>query len=281
MLAAGRVDTNLMDREVKACSVDLISDKGGSSWGRGMKQPRIVPSIITALRVMSTTLRACAACLFHSRRLKDPTFTMRYAREGWGPRLFKISKADLNVSGGESVDYAKPHIYVMNHESYMDIPAAFMALPCNIGFIAKKELESVPFFGRTMREAGMIFVDRRNPEKAIASLKKGGALIRSGVNIFAFPEGTRTKDGVIKPFKKGVFMLALEAGVPIVPMAIAGAREVLPYGSFDPTAGTIKVRIGHPIETSSYSVETREALVEAVRNQVLALRKELDDGVES
>ena len=76
-------------------------------------------------------------------------------------------------------------------------------------------------------------------------------------------------------------MLALEAGVPIVPMAISGAREVLPFGSFDPSGGTIMVRIGQPIETSNYSIETREALVEAVRNQALALREELDDSIES
>ena len=234
-----------MDREVKACSVDLVVIREGPLGGGHETTTNRTEHHHRTSGHVNHVEGMCGMSFSQSSTQRSDLYD-EIRREGWGPRLFKISKADLNVFGGESVDYAKPHIYVMNHESYMDIPAAFMALPCNIGFIAKKELESVPFFGRTMREAGMIFVDRRNPEKAIASLKKGGALIRSGVNIFAFPEGTRTKDGAIKPFKKGVFMLALEAGVPIVPMAIAGAREVLPYGSFDPTSGTIKVRIDTP-----------------------------------
>ena len=126
-----------------------------------------------------------------------------------------------------------------------------------------------------MRESGMIFVDRSNPQKAIASLKAGGALIRSGVNIFAFPEGTRTKTGHIRSFKKGVFMLALEAGVPIVPMAIHGARDVLPYGSFDPDPGVIQVRIGDPIPLDGYSTENKDDLIALVRSQVIALNLEL------
>ena len=206
-----------------------------------------------------------------SRIRKDKQYTLRHSRVIWGPSIFGIAGSKLEVSGGDTIDFSKPHIYVMNHESYMDIPAAFMALPCNIGFIAKKELERIPLFGRTMRESGMIFVDRSNPQKAIASLKAGGALIRSGVNIFAFPEGTRTKTGYIRAFKKGVFMLALEAGVPIVPMAIHGARQVLPYGSFDPNPGVIKVRIGEAISVQGYDKDNKDELIAKVRDAVIKL----------
>lgn len=239
-----------------------------------MRKPRLIPSIWTACLVALSTFRTCAQCIIMTRVRRDPKYTLRHARTIWGPSIFNIAGSKLEVSGLEHVDFSNPHIFVMNHESYMDIPAAFMALPCNIGFIAKKELESVPMFGRTMRESGMIFVDRSNPEKAIASLKAGGALIRSGVNIFAFPEGTRTKSGMIRPFKKGVFMLALEAGVPIVPMGIHGAREVLPHGSFDPDPGLIKVRIGKPINVSSYDKENKDELIKRVRDSVIALNIE-------
>ena len=240
-----------------------------------MRKPRLIPSIWTAIKVMLTTFRTCSQCILMSRLKKDPKYTLRHSRTIWGPNIFGVAKSTIKVSGGENVDFEKPHIYVMNHQSYMDIPAAFMSLPCNIGFVAKKELERIPLFGRTMRESGMIFVDRSNPQKAIASLKAGGALIRSGVNIFAFPEGTRTKTGHIRSFKKGVFMLALEAGVPIVPMAIHGARDVLPYGSFDPDPGVIQVRIGDPIPLDGYSTENKDDLIALVRSQVIALNLEL------
>ncbi|MGB0648220.1 MAG: lysophospholipid acyltransferase family protein [Bradymonadia bacterium] len=200
---------------------------------------------------------------------------MKHAREIWAPNMFWVAGSKLEVFDEQHVDYTKPHIFVMNHQSHMDIPAAFMALPANIGFVAKKELESVPLFGRVMREAGMIFVDRSDPQKAIASLKRGGELIRSGVNIFAFPEGTRTKDGHIQSLKKGIFMLALEAGVPIVPMSVHGARDVLPIGSFDPQPGTIKVKIGKPIPLENHSIETRDELMAEVHGAIVQLNLEL------
>ena len=240
-----------------------------------MRKPRLIPSIWTAFRVALATFRTCAECIIMTRVSKDREYTLRHSRNVWGPSIFSVARSTLEVSGGENIDYSKPHIYVMNHESYMDIPAAFMALPCNIGFVAKQELERIPLFGRTMRESGMIFVDRSNPQRAIASLKAGGELIRSGVNIFAFPEGTRTKTGYIRPFKKGIFMLGLEAGVPIVPMAIHGARNVLPYGSFDPDPGIIKVRIGDPIRLDGYTKENKDELIAKVHAAVVALNIDL------
>lgn len=189
--------------------------------------------------------------------------------------MFWVAGSTLEVIDEGHVDYSQPHIFVMNHQSHMDIPAAFMSIPSNIGFIAKKELERVPLFGRVMRESGMIFVDRSNPERAIESLKAGGELIRSGVNIFAFPEGTRTTSGEIRRFKKGVFMLALEAGVPIVPMSVHGARAVLPVGSFDPQPNVIKVKIGKPISLDEFGVDSRDALIATVRRAVIELNVSL------
>ena len=240
-----------------------------------MRKPRLLPSIWTAILVMVTTAKTCIICILMSRFKRDTQYALRHARDIWAPNMFWVSNAQLEVIDNHEVDYTKPHIFVMNHQSHMDIPAAFMALPTNIGFVAKKELESVPLFGRVMREAGMIFVDRSDPQKAIASLKRGGELIRSGVNIFAFPEGTRTKNGYIQPLKKGIFMLALEAGVPIVPMSVHGARDVLPIGSFDPQAGTIKVKIGKPISLENHSIETRDELMAEVHAAIIQLNLDL------
>jgi len=248
-----------------------------SSSGRGvhMFKPRLLPSLWTALLVIISTGRTCLQCILMSRLTGNKTYALSHARKGWAPSMFWVANSTLEVIDDGHVDYTKPHIFVMNHQSHMDIPAAFMSIPANIGFVAKKELERVPLFGRVMREAGMIFVDRSDPAKAIASLKAGGALIRSGVNIFAFPEGTRTASGSIQNFKKGIFMLALEAGVPIVPMSVHGAREVLPVDSFDPQGNVIKVKIGKPISLDGYCVDTRDDLIATVRQSVIKLNLDL------
>jgi len=196
-------------------------------------------------------------------------------REDWAPALFKIANAELAVTGRENVNFGAPHVYVMNHQSLMDIPAAFMAIPVNISFVSKKELESVPLMGRAMRDVGMIFVDRSNPTRAIASLKDAAELIRSGVNVFAFPEGTRSNDGRIQPFKKGPFLLAIEAGVPVVPMAVHGASQVLPPDGFHPTPGLIKIAIGEPITTKSYTPENATEFIAKVRASIIALNESL------
>lgn len=240
-----------------------------------MRKPRLLPTIWTSIRVMLATAKTSITCIVMSRLTGNKQYTMEASRKDWGPNLFRIAGASLNVIDTGAVDYTRPHIFVMNHQSHLDIPAAFQALPVNIGFIAKKELERIPLFGRVMRECGMIFVDRSNPERAIESLKKGGQLIRDGVNIFAFPEGTRSKNGYVQPFKKGVFMLALEAGVPIVPMAIHGARDALPYGSFDPIPNEITVKIGSPIALDEYDVSRRDDLINDVRKAVIELNLEL------
>ena len=198
-------------------------------------------------------------------------YLFQHAREVWGPSIFKIARSELEVLGREKVNFDTPHIFVMNHQSHMDIPAAFMAVPKNIGFVAKTELRKVPFMGKAMAEAGMVFVDRKNSTQAIKSLEDAGKLVRSGVNVFAFPEGTRSYDGAIRPFKKGVFRLALAAGVPIVPMAIHGGCEVLPRGIMDPLPGTIRVIFGDPIDVTEYSVEERDELVARVRQSIIDL----------
>ena len=122
-----------------------------------------------------------------------------------------------------------------------------------------------------MKNVGMIFVDRRDPKRAIESMKNGGELIRSGINVMAFPEGTRSKDGLISTFKRGIFLLAIEARVPIIPMAIVGADQVLSPIGFDLKAGLIKVKIGKPIETNEYQSKDITTLREVVRNAVIHL----------
>lgn len=197
------------------------------------------------------------------------------ARAVWAPGVMRINGIRWDVEGGDSIDYAKPHVFVLNHQSIVDICVGFAVIPVDLRFVAKNVLKYVPFLGWYMWATGMIFVDRERSARAIASLKRAGRKIRSGASIIAFPEGTRSRDGRIRPFKKGVFRVALEAGVPIVPVALEGSRHILPAGGFQPRPGRIRVRIGEPIDTSAYSVESRDRLVRDVRDAVIELHERI------
>ncbi len=165
----------------------------------------------------------------------------------WGPSVFKLMGAKLETIGRENINYSQNAIYVANHESTMDIPAICMAIDVPLYFIAKKELKWVPFMGWYIAFSGHIFIDRSSKEKAQVSLAAAGEKIKKGKNVITFPEGTRTKDGKIHLFKRGSFVIASESDIGVVPVAIQGAREVVPTNSIKMRPGTIKVKIGKPI----------------------------------
>lgn len=193
------------------------------------------------------------------------------AHKIWAPPLLRITGSEVTPHHREKIDFSQPHIFVSSHQSSLDIAVAFEVLPVPLRFVAKKELHYVPFLGWYMWAMGMIFVDRRRSQKAIASLKRAGELIREGANIIAFPEGTRSPDGRILPLKKGIFVLAIEAGVPIIPMAIEGTRHVMPKNTFQLRPHEIKVRFGDPIPTKDLTYEDREALRKEVQAQLIEL----------
>ena len=141
-------------------------------------------------------------------------------------------------------DGRQPVIFMSNHESQMDPPILIAALPVPAVFIAKKELQYVPFVGWAAWAAGVIFIDRGNRERSIQSIRNAAQEIRTGKNVVIFPEGTRTRSGVMLPFKKGGFALALEAGVPIVPLATVGGFRVLASGSLRIRPGRYALHVG-------------------------------------
>lgn len=198
---------------------------------------------------------------------------LRMARFIWAPGILFVGGARVEVSGLEKVDFGVPHVFVMNHESMIDIPAAQAALPIGLRFITKRELFSVPFLGWYCRAVGNIPVDRKDPAAAVASLQAAGKRIREGASILAFPEGTRSRDGKILPFKKGAFVTAIEAGVPVVPMAIAGAREALPPDGFRVRGGVLRLVVGEPIPTVGMTPADRDRLVALAQHRVVELHK--------
>ncbi|PTL79073.1 1-acyl-sn-glycerol-3-phosphate acyltransferase [Vitiosangium sp. GDMCC 1.1324] len=197
------------------------------------------------------------------------------ARRFWAPMHWRITGSPLLVEPLPDVDWTRPHIFLMNHQSIFDIPVAFAVIPANIRFIAKHVLKWVPFLGWYMTGTGMIFINRSNRRAAMRSLKLAGERIRAGSNILVFPEGTRSKDGLILPFKKGSFVLAVEAGVPIIPMAVEGTRDMLPSGSILLRRHPIRVKMGQPIATAGIRGAARDALVNQVRDAIIQLHRDI------
>ncbi|MCY1075245.1 lysophospholipid acyltransferase family protein [Archangium lansingense] len=197
------------------------------------------------------------------------------ARRFWAPIHWRITGSPLLVEPLPDVDWSKPHIFLMNHQSAFDIPVAFAVIPVNIRFIAKHALKWIPFLGWYMAGTGMIFLNRSNRREAMRSLKLAGERIRAGSNILAFPEGTRSLDGRILPFKKGSFVLAVEAGVPIIPIAIEGTRGMLPRGSVRLQRHPIRVKMGQPIATVGRKGPQREVLMNEVRDIIIQLHRDI------
>jgi 1-acyl-sn-glycerol-3-phosphate acyltransferase len=147
-----------------------------------------------------------------------------------------------------SLNPDSPFVFMSNHRSQIDILAVIDALhDFQLRWVAKKELTRVPVFGWALRHTGHIIIDRSNTQQAVASLRAARTQMSEGISVVIFPEGTRSVDQELLPFKKGGFMLALETGFPIVPMVVCGSRELLPRGSWRLRGGDIEVIVGEPI----------------------------------
>lgn len=198
-----------------------------------------------------------------------------FARKIYAPPLLWLLGAKFRPEPLPDLDWKKPHIFLSNHESAVDILCAFTGIPVNLRFIAKHSLKYVPFLGWYMTFTRMVFVNRSSRADAVRSLTLAGARIREGANIIAFPEGTRSPTGHILPFKKGPFMVAIEAQVPIVPVAISGSGRVVPASSFTARPAEVRMKLGAPISTQGKTAADRDALMEEVRAAIVALHQEI------
>ena len=175
----------------------------------------------------------------------------------------------VEVQGLENVP--EPCVVMSNHQSVFDIAALIHTFPNEIWrFVAKRELLRVPFFGWAMALANQVIVDRSNRERAVRSLKAAAVRVRNGENVLIFPEGTRSSDAILHDFKSGGFHLAIEAGVPIVPVTVSGSHWVTPRGSLRIESRRVLIRYGKPIPTDKLSVDDRNDLKKRVREAILA-----------
>ena len=171
----------------------------------------------------------------------------------------------MTVSGGSAFDPGLPYIFMANHQSNFDIPVLLAHLPVQFRWLAKAELFRIPVFGRAMRGCGYISIDRSNRQSAFQSLAQAAATIKNGTSVMIFPEGTRSPDATIRPFKKGPFVLAVDAGVPIVPVVIHGTWSIMPKNRRIITPCRVTLDILPPVATGGYVRETKDDLMETIR----------------
>ncbi len=190
--------------------------------------------------------------------------------ETWIRWIFSTCGIRVETHGLEHVDSSGSYVVMCNHQSVIDIGALVVSLPVTWRFVAKRELTRVPFFGWALRLSDHIIIDRGDRERAVESLRQAAERIRAGISVVIFPEGTRSEDGELRSFKSGGFHLALEAGVPILPVTVSGSQQITPKGSLRVESGLVATRFGPPIPTEGLTTADRAALKDRVREAILA-----------
>lgn len=192
-------------------------------------------------------------------------FGHRCAR-GWSRLILKTTGVRVRVVGLAHLDGVTSCVLASNHQSIYDIPIVFASVPKQLRIVAKQSLGKIPFLGWHLQRTGHLLVDRRNPGADI--VKKMARLVREGSSLIVFPEGTRSVDGVVGSFKKGSFIVALDAQLPIVPVSIAGSRHVMQKGRLMVCPGEVTLTIHEPIPTAGAVREQARDLAARVRDIV-------------
>lgn len=190
------------------------------------------------------------------------TYACDKAAKGWATVILRAAGVRVRIHGAENLLLDSPQIVISNHQSWFDVFAMAAHLPVRYRFVAKRELEGIPLFGRAWKKCGHVSVDRGNRQAAIESLDQAWREVHEDrLTMVIFPEGTRSPDGELQRFKKGAFVLALQAKVPIVPAAIFGSREIMPKGGRRVGRGTIDIRFAPPISTEGLTIKDRDRLM--------------------
>lgn len=194
----------------------------------------------------------------YRRRVSNPLMKV------WTNVVLFIYGIKVNVYGAENIDPSKGKIYVSNHASYFDIFVQLAKLPDNVRMIYKKEISRVPVLGWAMWSVGFIALDRVKIRSAMKSLDKAAQKVREGLSVVIYPEGTRTQDGKVGEFKRGMFFLADKAKADIIPVSLSGTYELMPMGTMKVKRGTVNMVIGKPIK-----YRKDKELLDEIRNIVI------------
>ncbi len=187
----------------------------------------------------------------------------------WLRWIYSTCQIRVKVAGLNHIDQTQTYVIMCNHQSLIDVGALVLALPIRWRFVAKRELTWIPLFGWALFLSNHILIDRSNRPRAVETLRKAARRVRADVNVIIFPEGTRSKTGELQEFKSGGFHLALEAGVPILPVTVSGSRKITPKGTLSVRSGVVKAQFGKPIPTHSVSLTGRDQLKRQVHDAIL------------
>jgi 1-acyl-sn-glycerol-3-phosphate acyltransferase len=220
----------------------------------------LIPSIAVYTIVLGT------ASLMGSLVERRGRFAHGCART-WSWLILATTGVSVDVRGLDRLNPALTYIFVSNHQSIYDIPVIFANLPYQLRIIAKESLGSFPFLGWHLRRSGHLLVDRKRPDRA-GILGRWRALVKEGLSLIIFPEGTRSADGRLGPFKAGSFLLAIEAKLPIVPVSVDGTRFVMHKGELTTRPGAVRLTLHPPVETEALDVSAARDLAEQVRGVV-------------
>ena len=233
------------------------------------------PRLRYTLRMVADTLGESISLLRDLVRHDDATAIANQHIQHFWKRIMTSSHTRLCAVGREHVDRTQSYVYMSNHQSLMDIPALFGAVPQPLRMVSKKQLFRIPFFGKAMLKAGFIPIDRTNREKAILQLETAKERLKQGLSVWIAPEGTRSRTLELGPFKKGGFHIAMDLQIPIVPVWIDGsARVIYPDSSKVHPNQEITVYFGKPISPALFANDLT-SLMAAVRNELLILSQSI------
>jgi 1-acyl-sn-glycerol-3-phosphate acyltransferase len=199
----------------------------------------------------------------------------------WARNALWAAAIPYEVVGLDGVPIDRPLVIASNHQSWFDIFLLAAVLPGSLRFVAKKELSRIPLLGRAMKQAGHVFIDRQNRQAAFGTYDEAAEGIRRGISAVVFPEGTRSRTGELQPFKKGPFVLAIAARVPLVPAYCAGTFTLLPKGHWRIRSHPVALMFGRPIDTTGMVYDDRERLMVEARRAIEQLRDDARRALEN
>ncbi|MEN8256924.1 MAG: lysophospholipid acyltransferase family protein [Thermodesulfobacteriota bacterium] len=227
--------------------------------------------VFTVIFAVFITLLSSLQALLYLLVFRTSEKTAQVAPRIWAKMILAVSGVKVRVEGLEKLDPAQSYIFAANHQSQFDIFCLQGYFDWDFRWLAKKELFQIPVFGAALRRSGNIPIDRSSGRNAMKSLAEAAGRIKKGTSVVIFPEGTRSADGTLQPFKVGGMVIAIKSGVGVVPMAICGTHQILAKGKIVPSSGEVVIRLGDPVDAGAYKLKEKHELADSLREKVSTL----------